>query len=195
MAQQLSNYDISQIIDEFADDSSSEIDDNVVFKFDDDEPEFTNLLPVPFDINEHEIEIVDNNEVLAAPLDPPVENIIEVDELFQNILPAANITGQLHNDRLNIKPPENWLPTNTKPHTHAFTGTPHITNSINSNSNELDCFKLFFSDSIIKLIKKETNGYAFTTIKSLKRRNLLKKKSVWHKWKPVTLSELKIFFQ
>jgi len=29
MAQKLSNYDISQIIDEFADDSSSEIDDNV----------------------------------------------------------------------------------------------------------------------------------------------------------------------
>ncbi|KAL4127483.1 hypothetical protein QTP88_011650 [Uroleucon formosanum] len=81
MAQQLSKYDISQIIDEFADDSSSEIDDNVdndVFKLDDDEPEFTNLLPVPFDINEHEIEIVDNNEVLAVPLDPPVENIIEV---------------------------------------------------------------------------------------------------------------------
>jgi len=29
MAQKLSNYDISQIIDEFAEDSSSEIDDNV----------------------------------------------------------------------------------------------------------------------------------------------------------------------
>lgn len=154
---------------------------------DDDEPEFTNLLPVPFDINEHEIEIADNNEVLAVPLDPPVENIIEVvndasnwgfessddeNELFQNILPAANITGQLNNDRLNIIPPENWLPRNTKPHPHAFTGTPHITNSINSNSNELDCFKIFFSDSLIKLIKKETNRYAFTTIKSLKRRNL-----------------------
>lgn len=176
---------------------------------DDDEPEFTNLLPVPFDINEHEIEIADNNEVLAVPLDPPVENIIEVvndasnwgfessddeNELFQNILPAANITGQLNNDRLNIIPPENWLPRNTKPHPYVFTGTPHITNSINSNSNELDCFKIFFSDSLIKLIKKETNRYAFTTIKSLKRRNLLKKKSVWHKWKPVTLSELKNFF-
>jgi len=119
---------------------------------DDDEPKFTNLLPVPFDINEHEIEIADNNEVLAVPLDPPVENIIEIvndasnwgfessddeDEFFQNILPAANITGQLHNDRLNIIPPENWLPTNTKPHPHAFTGTPHITNGIKSNSNEL----------------------------------------------------------
>lgn len=114
----------------------------------------------------NEIEIADNNEVLAVPLDPPVENIIEVvnyasnwgfessddeDELFQNIFPVVNIKGQLHNDRLNIIPPENWLPTNTKPHPLAFTGTSHITNRINSNSNELDCFKIFFSDSIIKL--------------------------------------------
>lgn len=65
---------------------------------------------MPFDIDEHEIGIADNDEILAVPLDPPVENIFPIlndntnwgfessddeDELFQNILPPPNYLGQL----------------------------------------------------------------------------------------------------
>lgn len=65
---------------------------------------------MPFD-NEHEIRIADNDEILAVPFDSPIEHFFPIvndatswgfessddeDELFQNILPPNNISGQLH---------------------------------------------------------------------------------------------------
>lgn len=57
-----------------------------------------------------------------------------------------------------------WKVKNTKPKYHVFSSTPNISTILSAQSNELDFFKLFFPDHIIKMIKKETNRYAYTTI-------------------------------
>lgn len=87
-----------------------------------------------------------------------------------------------------------WRQKNSKPKPHPFTGNQYITNEVNENSTELKCFQLYFPQFIVKLIKKETNRYAFSVIRSLKRRNVIKKNSIWHKWKPLTISEVYKFF-
>jgi len=87
-----------------------------------------------------------------------------------------------------------WRAKNSKPKPHPFTANQHVTNEVSENSTELECFQLYFPQFIVKLIKKETNRYAFSVIRSLKRRNILKKNSVWHKWKPLNISEVYKFF-
>jgi len=87
-----------------------------------------------------------------------------------------------------------WLQKNSKPKPHLFTGNQPVTNEVSENFTELECFKLYFPQFIVKLIKKETNRYAFSVIRSLKRRNIIKKNSVWHKWKPLNISEVYKFF-
>jgi len=43
-------------------------------------------------------------------------------------------------------------------------------------------------------MKKETNKYTFTVIiRSLKKRNVIKKNGIWHKW-PLNISETYTFF-
>jgi len=73
-----------------------------------------------------------------------------------------------------------WRQKNSKPKPYTFTGNQHVTNEVSENSTELECFQLYFPQFIVKLIKKETNRYAFSVIRSLKRRNIIKKNSVWH---------------
>lgn len=87
-----------------------------------------------------------------------------------------------------------WKVKNTKPKPHVFSSTPNILTSLSAQSNELDFFKLFFPDHIIKMIKKETNRYAYTTIQKLKKANKLKLNSVWNKWLPVKECEIYSFF-
>lgn len=55
-----------------------------------------------------------------------------------------------------------WYKNNTLPKPHKFTSTSSMSNNINCQSTEFDIFNIFFPIQMIKLIKKETNRYAFT---------------------------------
>ena len=59
---------------------------------------------------------------------------------------------------------------NSNPKPHPFTGNQHFTNEVIENFTELECFQLYFTQFIVKLIKKETNSYAFSVIRSIKKR-------------------------
>jgi len=54
-----------------------------------------------------------------------------------------------------------WRQKNSKPKPYQFTGNHHVTNEVSENSTEIECFQLYFPQFIVKLIKKETNRYAF----------------------------------
>lgn len=48
-----------------------------------------------------------------------------------------------------------WRQKNSKPKPHQFTGNHHVTNEVNENSTEIECFQLYFPQFIVKLIKKK----------------------------------------
>ncbi|XP_046406610.1 uncharacterized protein LOC124171477 [Ischnura elegans] len=69
-----------------------------------------------------------------------------------------------------------------------------VSATVDAQSDEFDCFSLFFPKEMIKLVKTETNRYAGQCIEKLRRSNKLKPNSLWHKWKPVKLFEMYKFF-
>ncbi|XP_025206936.1 piggyBac transposable element-derived protein 4-like [Melanaphis sacchari] len=205
---------VQLLMDEFAENSGSELDEN---DSDDDETDdlnkmYTNLSPVvpefynyvdAFDQSnlEQHNDVMEYNENLAIPLDVEQPNTeahtwgFESDEEDEDrpmhVPPALDRLPVSHR-RQGALP--KWRQKNSKPKPHPFTGNQYITNEVNENSTELKCFQLYFPQFIVKLIKKETNRYAFSVIRSLKRRNVIKKNSIWHKWKPLTISEVYKFF-
>ncbi|XP_034833267.1 piggyBac transposable element-derived protein 4-like [Maniola hyperantus] len=65
---------------------------------------------------------------------------------------------------------------------------------VDQTSSQYDCLQLFFNDSFWLLVKSETNRYALQMKAKLANRGQLKPGSMLASWKPVTLSELKLFF-
>lgn len=72
--------------------------------------------------------------------------------------------------------------------------TSGITVNIDENSTPFDVFSLFFTETLVKLFKSETNKYAKVMTDKLRRTNSLKKNSVWAKWTTVKLYEVYNFF-
>lgn len=87
-----------------------------------------------------------------------------------------------------------WERVNPEPQPHVFTSMSGVSDEVLGKSTEIEFFSIFFPDNLIKLIKKETNRYAYSIIRSLRRKNMLKQNSIWHKWKPVNISEIYSFF-
>ena len=71
-----------------------------------------------------------------------------------------------------------------------FTGTPGLNPNIDTDDySALSCYKLFITDTLIKLLKEETNRYA-ALLKTLEN---FRTKKVVQKWKTVTIHEIQGF--
>lgn len=121
-------------------------------------------------------------------------NLVAVNKRKNLNRPKVRSSARNNRFRKGLTEEYKWKVKNTKPKPHVFSSTPNISTSLSAQSNELDFFKLFFPDHIIKMIKKETNRYAYTTIQKLKKANKLKLNSVWNKWLPVKECEIYSFF-
>ena len=69
-----------------------------------------------------------------------------------------------------------------------FQGVDAVDGILPENPTALDCFKLYFTDTLIDLIVTETNRYAEQFIE--KERNDLKKYSTVHQWVPTDHDEI-----
>jgi hypothetical protein len=150
--------------------------------------------------SERENDIQSDDEVLNSSTwgfdDSDEETEIDITEPSRNTTPVSH-NVQAQKGKVNkqvdfIQLP--WYKKNTLPKPHKFTSTSSMSNNINCQSTEFDIFNIFFPIQMIKLIKKETNRYAFMCIRSLRRKNALKSNCIWQKWKPVTVSDIYAFF-
>lgn len=87
-----------------------------------------------------------------------------------------------------------WEKINSDPQPHIFTSSTGVSEDVLGKQTELDFFSIYFPDSFIKLVKKETNRYAYSIIRSIRRKNKLKANFIWHTWKPVNIMEIYHFF-
>lgn len=123
--------------------------------------------------NERENDIQSDDEVLNSNTwgfdDSDEETEIGITEPSRNTTPVSH-NVQAQKGRVNSQVDFTQLPwykNNTLPKPHKFTSTSSMSNNINCQSTEFDIFNIFFPMQIIKLIKKETNRYAFTCIRSI----------------------------
>jgi len=133
------------------------------------------------------------------------EDEIQNEPIYQPNLTISNNNGPLSSTRNSViqntlerirQPPVQlqWEKINSEHQPHLFTSSSGVSEEVLGKTTELDIFSIFFPDILIKLIKKETNRYAYSVIRPLRQKNMLKPNSIWHKWKPVTISEIHKFF-
>lgn len=106
---------------------------------------------------------------------------------------AATGGRQQKRQRSEISDP-GWCSVDTPIDMPIFEEQPCVTAPIDNTSTALDCFQVFFSDFVVKLIKQETNRYAASMYTKLKRANKIKKNSRWNSWVPVKLQDIYLFF-
>lgn len=87
----------------------------------------------------------------------------------------------------------NWqeVPNNVKniPFTAIARLCPDVSETLETNCNELDLFTLFCRDEFFEMIARETNDYAFQEINRASRKNLKSDKN----WTCVTKDKLKSY--
>jgi hypothetical protein len=75
-----------------------------------------------------------------------------------------------------------------------FSSKPGITNASNiENLSPFQVFNIFVNNDILRHVKTETNRNAAQQIAAQKRKGPISKHSVYSRWKPVTISEIKRF--
>ncbi|KAJ8967928.1 hypothetical protein NQ314_002569 [Rhamnusium bicolor] len=81
-----------------------------------------------------------------------------------------------------------WTDTEEDPVSIPFIGNPRITTNLQPSGLPIDCFNLFFDDSIFEIIYHETNKRATAILQSQKTRSKRDKL-----WKNITVNEMKRF--
>lgn len=160
----MDTYDIEMALEDDYDTSDSEFLDS------DDDPEFV------LNNNHNESDSGDSDDNLLGSLDN-LQNNGDCDTMtfFSDI--SLNFT---------------WGDYNIQNHKiFQFTSNKGLqTHTVNSNSNAIDIFKLFFNDDLINLIVHETNVYANQVLQSTR----ISRNSRLNNWTDTNSQEIQVFF-
>ena len=81
------------------------------------------------------------------------------------------------------------LTTDTAPEAQRFTANAGVQIDATELQSPLDCFSVFFDEDVWKFLVEHTNQYATAYLAN----KVLKKRSLYINWKPVTVNEMKAF--
>ena len=81
------------------------------------------------------------------------------------------------------------LTTDTAPEAQRFTANAGVQIDATELQSPRDCFSVFFDEDVWKFLVEHTNQYATAYLAN----KVLKKRSLYINWKPVTVNEMKAF--